>query len=255
MDLVGLFDAAPDLSGNDVDVAPYVRDAEDLDAEVAWATWKPGENGAPGPEIRPPAAEYRCRDPHRRCPRSWRGTGRSGGSIAGRRRGPRSPSRRSLGPVRGRCCLSTPPTAVTTPDTGFDMAAPGPVPDSPELLTPAGLDGASRCPGRRAGGAGGRLDGRGARGRRRGRPTRPIPPASRLEGGSPSTSTAARSAIRPPRCSPPWRRPASPWTPPQRHRRRLPARCRQGARDLAGRDLCARRGCGEVRDRSRPSLG
>src|SRR6185437_10436613 len=42
-DFLALFDTSPDLSGNDVDIAPYVRDAEDLDAEVAWATWTPGE--------------------------------------------------------------------------------------------------------------------------------------------------------------------------------------------------------------------
>ena len=62
-DLDGLFDTSPDPSGNDVDIAPYVRDAEDLDVEVAWATWTPGDDGAPDPEIRVPAAEYRCRVP------------------------------------------------------------------------------------------------------------------------------------------------------------------------------------------------
>jgi CRISPR-associated endonuclease/helicase Cas3 len=35
-DLVGLFDTAPDLSGNDIDIAPFVRDGEDLDVYVAW---------------------------------------------------------------------------------------------------------------------------------------------------------------------------------------------------------------------------
>ena len=59
-DLDRLFDTAPDPSGDDVDIAPYVRDAEDLDAQVAWATWTPGEDGAPDPEIRVPPVEYRC---------------------------------------------------------------------------------------------------------------------------------------------------------------------------------------------------
>jgi CRISPR-associated endonuclease/helicase Cas3 len=62
-DFIGLFDTAPDLSGNDVDIAPYVRDADDLDAEVAWARWTRGEGGAPDPEVKFPAAEYRCRVP------------------------------------------------------------------------------------------------------------------------------------------------------------------------------------------------
>ena len=38
-DFIGLFDTAPDLSGADIDIAPYVRDADDLDAQLAWASW------------------------------------------------------------------------------------------------------------------------------------------------------------------------------------------------------------------------
>lgn len=38
-DFTALFDTAPDLSGTDVDISPYVRDAEDLDAQIGWATW------------------------------------------------------------------------------------------------------------------------------------------------------------------------------------------------------------------------
>ena len=60
-DFVGLFDTAPDLSGADVDIAPYVRDADDLDAEIAWGTWTPGADGAPGPGCQGAAGEYRCR--------------------------------------------------------------------------------------------------------------------------------------------------------------------------------------------------
>ena len=36
-DLVDLFDTTRDLSGADVDISPYVRDAEDSDAQLAWA--------------------------------------------------------------------------------------------------------------------------------------------------------------------------------------------------------------------------
>lgn len=35
-DLVELFDTAPDLSGNDVDVGRFIRDAEDIDVRIAW---------------------------------------------------------------------------------------------------------------------------------------------------------------------------------------------------------------------------
>jgi CRISPR-associated endonuclease/helicase Cas3 len=64
-DFAGLFDTSPDLSGNDIDVAPYVRDADDLDAQLAWATWtpRPGDDGAPPEDAMSPAPEYRCRVP------------------------------------------------------------------------------------------------------------------------------------------------------------------------------------------------
>ncbi|MDV6011655.1 CRISPR-associated helicase Cas3' [Haloechinothrix sp. LS1_15] len=35
-DLLGLFDTAPDLSGNDVDVGPFIRDADQHTVSVAW---------------------------------------------------------------------------------------------------------------------------------------------------------------------------------------------------------------------------
>jgi len=35
-DLLGLFDTAPDLSGNDVDVSPFIRDAADRTVHIAW---------------------------------------------------------------------------------------------------------------------------------------------------------------------------------------------------------------------------
>lgn len=49
-DLLGLFDTAPDLSGNDIDVAPYIRVAGDLDVYVAWRRL-----GGQGPEAGMPA--------------------------------------------------------------------------------------------------------------------------------------------------------------------------------------------------------
>jgi CRISPR-associated endonuclease/helicase Cas3 len=138
MDLVGLFDTAPDLSGNDVDIAPYVRDADDLDAEVAWATWTPGESGAPGPEIRPPAAEYRCRVPIgdvlklAKDRKVWRFDQVLGAWTAVTQQ---AQSR----PRPGEVLLVNAADGGYDPDTGFDLSARGPVPDSPELLTPAEL--------------------------------------------------------------------------------------------------------------------
>ncbi|HLJ99412.1 MAG TPA: CRISPR-associated endonuclease Cas3'', partial [Streptosporangiaceae bacterium] len=63
-DFIALFDTAPDLSGNDIDIAPYVRDADDLDAQVAWATWtSEDDDGRPPADAKAPAAEHRCRVP------------------------------------------------------------------------------------------------------------------------------------------------------------------------------------------------
>lgn len=57
-DFLGLFDTEAD-----VDITSCVCDGGELDAQVAWATWLPGEGGAPAPEIQPPPAEYRRRVP------------------------------------------------------------------------------------------------------------------------------------------------------------------------------------------------
>jgi CRISPR-associated endonuclease/helicase Cas3 len=63
-DLVGLFDTAPDLSGADLDIAPYVRDSDDLDAQLAWAVWESAApNGRPPDDARAPLAQWRCRAP------------------------------------------------------------------------------------------------------------------------------------------------------------------------------------------------
>ena len=134
-DLVGLFDTAQDLSGSDVDIAPYVRDADDLDAEVAWARWTPGEGGAPDPEIRAPAAEFRCRV----------GLGDTGKLAKDRAvwrfdqgagawtRVTQQPQSR---PRPGEVLLINAADGGYDPETGMNLSARGPVPDSPELLTP-----------------------------------------------------------------------------------------------------------------------
>jgi len=134
-DFVGLFDTSPDLAGNDVDIAPYVRDTDDLDAEIAWATWTPGENGAPDPEIRYPAAEYRCRvslgDTVKLAKerKVWRFNQVTGGWTTVTQQ---SQSR----PRPGEVLLVSSADGGYDPETGFDPSARGPVLGSPELLTP-----------------------------------------------------------------------------------------------------------------------
>lgn len=36
IDLLGLFDTAPDISGNDIDISPFIRDGDDLNLYFAW---------------------------------------------------------------------------------------------------------------------------------------------------------------------------------------------------------------------------
>jgi CRISPR-associated endonuclease/helicase Cas3 len=137
-DFVELFDTAPDLSGGDLDVSPYVRDTDDLDAQLAWATWEPElADGKPAPDGRPsadakvPTAEWRCRAPL--------------GDVAALAR--RVPVWH-LSQVRGRWTKVTgqdrarPGELLVVaaadggyrPETGLDPAARSAVPDSPAMV-------------------------------------------------------------------------------------------------------------------------
>ncbi|HEX6449971.1 MAG TPA: CRISPR-associated helicase Cas3', partial [Trebonia sp.] len=137
-DFTGLFDTSPDLGGADVDIAPYVRDADDLDAEVAWATWTPGEDGAPDREIKAPPAEYRCRVPLGDVAKLakdrsvWRLD-----QVAGQWVKITAPGQPPARP--GEVLLVGAADGGYTPETGFDPSAKGPVADSPELRTVAEL--------------------------------------------------------------------------------------------------------------------
>jgi CRISPR-associated endonuclease/helicase Cas3 len=137
-DFLDLFDITPDLSGNDVDIAPYVRDAEDLDAEIAWAAWTPGDGGAPDPEIKPPPAEYRCRvalgDVAKLAKdrNVWRFD-----QVAGKwTRVTAQPQSRAR---PGEVLLVSAADGGYDPETGFDLSARGPVPGCPVLTTAAEL--------------------------------------------------------------------------------------------------------------------
>jgi CRISPR-associated endonuclease/helicase Cas3 len=137
-DFTGLFDTSPDLSGADVDIAPYVRDAEDLDAEVAWASWTPGQDGAPDPDVKAPPGEYRCRvslgDVAKLAKDRavWRLD-----QVAGRWVKITTPGQPRARP--GEVLLVNAAGGGYNPDTGLDLPARAEVPDSPVLSTAAEL--------------------------------------------------------------------------------------------------------------------
>lgn len=57
-DLLGLFDTAPDISGNDVDIGPFIRDGDERDLYVGWLELRPDES----PSATPPPPGL-CRVP------------------------------------------------------------------------------------------------------------------------------------------------------------------------------------------------
>lgn len=65
-DILELFDTTPDLAGNDIDVSPYIRDAENMDVSVFWREWEgnapPADMPAPVPEELCPVPVYEIRD-------------------------------------------------------------------------------------------------------------------------------------------------------------------------------------------------
>lgn len=56
-DLLQLFDTQPDLSGNDIDVSRFIRNADELDVAVAW---RPIGTGGPSPDTVLPGRNERC---------------------------------------------------------------------------------------------------------------------------------------------------------------------------------------------------
>jgi CRISPR-associated endonuclease/helicase Cas3 len=143
-DFTGLFDTAPDLSGADLDIAPYVRDADDLDAQLAWATWEPEardgrspvEAGAPSADAKAPSAEFRCRVPLRELSMFLKRDGVTVwrlDQVRGRWTAVTGQARARPGEV----LLTAAGNGGYDPELGFDPAARGPVLASPPLITAA----------------------------------------------------------------------------------------------------------------------
>ena len=142
-----LFDTSPALSdlsdpSADLDVAPYLLDAGDLDVEVAWATWEAADDaGAPGPEVRHPAPEFRCRVP------IGEAVGLAGSRPVWRMDHAAGEWRRARPDPRWRprpfeLLLVDAADGGYEPETGFDPASRRPVPESPELAA-AGAESAA----------------------------------------------------------------------------------------------------------------
>ncbi len=143
-DFIGLFDTAPDLSGADLNIAPYVRDADDLDVQLAWATWdrRTGDGrsaagtGGPPADVTAPPAEFRCRVPLRELSTFlkrddvtvWRLDQVVGGWTAVTPRARARP---------GEVLLAAAGTGGYDLDLGFEPGARGPVPGSPDLTAAA----------------------------------------------------------------------------------------------------------------------
>ncbi len=130
-DLLALFDTAPDLTGSDVDVAPYVRDADDLDVQLAWAQWTPSDpSGRPPAEARPPETRMRCRVPLgeirslAKAKNIWRLDQKIGGWSAVTERAPARP---------GEVLVIAAADGCYDPTSGFDPKSRKPVPDAPTI--------------------------------------------------------------------------------------------------------------------------
>lgn len=130
-DLLALFDTAPDLTGADLDVGPYVRDAEDLDVLLAWAVWTPADaSGRPAAEAMAPEARWRCRVPLgelrvlAKRVAVWRFTQATGQWT---RVGDRQPAR------PGEVLVVAASAGGYDPESGFDPSVRAPVPGCPSL--------------------------------------------------------------------------------------------------------------------------
>lgn len=130
-DLLTLFDTTPDLTGADLDVSPYVRDADDLDVQLAWATWTPSAlDGRPPDNAKAPAARWRCRVPLGELAKLlkrvsvWRFDQAEGRWTKVTRAAPARP---------GEVLVVSAADGGYDPEIGFDVSVKTAVPDSPSL--------------------------------------------------------------------------------------------------------------------------
>lgn len=134
----GFEDLFDNASGSAEDIDRYVGNVgdSDVDVDVAWATWIPGADGAPDPEVRFPAPEYRCRV-----------SIGDAVSLAGDRPAWRFDqatwewrrvTRQSLLRPYDLLLVAAADGGYDQ-ETGFDPLARTRVPDSPQALTPVGL--------------------------------------------------------------------------------------------------------------------
>lgn len=131
-DLLALFDTTRDLSNSDVDVSPYVRDAEDSDVQLAWAVWQPArgrpDSAAPPDNAVAPAVPYRCRVPIGELARLkapiWCRDQAAGRWVRVGRARPARP---------GEVLVVAAAEGGYDPETGFDPGVRQAVPDSPTL--------------------------------------------------------------------------------------------------------------------------
>lgn len=130
-DMLTLFDTAPDLSGADLDISPYVRDTDDLDVQLGWATWTPAaDDGRPPDDAKAPAAPWRCRVPLGELPgllkrgNVWRFDQAVGRWTKVTRSWPARP---------GEVLVMAAADGGYDPERGLDPAVKRPVPDCPSL--------------------------------------------------------------------------------------------------------------------------
>jgi CRISPR-associated endonuclease/helicase Cas3 len=147
-DFIELFNTDPDLSGFDVDVSPFIRDAEDVDVRVFWRAF----DGAPEPDAARPERDELCPVSIARFRNFFQRIGRKGlqgfvwdtlAEARGRRRSGRwvrlDPNR--LYP--GLEIMLAAHAGGYDPDLGFDAKTAAPVePIAPsEASTPESLEG------------------------------------------------------------------------------------------------------------------
>jgi CRISPR-associated endonuclease/helicase Cas3 len=134
-EFLGFFDTSDEdgTARDSGEAVPFVSDGAELDVAVAWATWAPGPDGGPDPDVRWPAAEHRCPVPRSAIPALARArpVWRRGSDGWERLPGEAEPDLRPF-----ELLLVNAADGGYDPELGFDPASGAPVPGCPRLLTP-----------------------------------------------------------------------------------------------------------------------